>query len=51
MPSHRWTLDEEQAMFDKEVSEIKAWWESSDKQRQLKRYVAVGESIRDLYDV
>ncbi|ETN45989.1 isocitrate lyase [Cyphellophora europaea CBS 101466] len=55
MPSHRWTLDEEQAAFDKEVSEIKAWWESSDKQRQLKRpyaaerIAALRSSIKQKY--
>jgi hypothetical protein len=39
MPQIKTTLDAEQEAFDKEVAEIKAWWDSSDKQRQLKRYV------------
>jgi len=37
MPQSKLSLDAEQAAFDKEVAEIKAWWESSPKQRQLKR--------------
>lgn len=37
MPQIKTTLDAEQEAFDKEVAEIKTWWESSDKQRQLKR--------------
>lgn len=39
MPQIKTTLDAEQEAFDKEVAEIKAWWDSSGKQRQLKRYV------------
>jgi hypothetical protein len=39
MPQIKTTLDAEQEAFDKGVAEIKAWWDSSDKQRQLKRYV------------
>ncbi|GAM37819.1 isocitrate lyase [Talaromyces pinophilus] len=37
MPQIKTTLDAEQEAFEKEVVEIKAWWDSSDKQRQLKR--------------
>lgn len=37
MPKSKLSLDAEQAAFDEEVAEIKAWWESSPKQRQLKR--------------
>lgn len=45
MPSNALTLDEEQAIFDREVAEIKAWWASSDKQRQLKRYGPSADSL------
>lgn len=38
MPKLNISLDAEQAAFDAEVNEIKRWWESSAKQRQLKRY-------------
>ncbi|KAL4941386.1 isocitrate lyase [Aspergillus oleicola] len=37
MPEIQRSLDAEQAAFDKEVGEIEAWWDSSAKQRQLKR--------------
>lgn len=37
MPQTNITLDAEQEVFDKEVAEIKAWWDSSAKQRLLKR--------------
>ncbi|KAJ5118908.1 isocitrate lyase [Penicillium atrosanguineum] len=37
MPQSNLSLDAEQAIFDKDVADIKAWWDSSVKQRQLKR--------------
>jgi isocitrate lyase len=37
MPKTMVSLDAEQAAFDKEVADIQAWWQSSPKQRQLKR--------------
>lgn len=40
MPKINTTLDAEQAAFDAEVNEIKQWWQSSAKQRQLKRYIS-----------
>lgn len=47
MPQIKTTLDAEQEAFDKEVAEIKAWWDSSDKQRQLKRYVSFSDTNID----
>ena len=37
MPKTNMSLDAEQAAFDQEVADIKGWWQSSAKQRQLKR--------------
>lgn len=41
MPEVQKSLDAEQAAFDQEVAEIEAWWNSSAKQKQLKRFVKV----------
>ncbi|EXJ77601.1 isocitrate lyase [Capronia epimyces CBS 606.96] len=55
MPKTNLTLDAEQAAFDQEVADIKAWWESTPKQRQLKRpypaerIAALRSSIKQKY--
>ncbi|KAK6385481.1 hypothetical protein LTS17_001049 [Exophiala oligosperma] len=55
MPKINTNLDAEQAAFDAEVNEIKQWWQSSAKQRQLKRpypaerIAALRSSIKQKY--
>ncbi|KAI1613446.1 isocitrate lyase [Exophiala viscosa] len=55
MPKTNMSLDAEQAAFDQEVADIKAWWQSSAKQRQLKRpypaerIAALRSSIKQKY--